>query len=65
VQTLPESLSIILGIEDKTYLAQTYGKTIGKASVSGYCIKFKNVKDINILVLEAAIRYGVEATRKN
>ena len=55
----------ILGIEDKTYLAQTYGKTIGKASVSGYCIRFKNVKDINILVLEAAIRYGVEATRKN
>jgi hypothetical protein len=55
----------ILGIEDKAYLAQTYGKTIGKASVSGYCIKFKNVKDINVLVLEAAIRYGVEATRKN
>src|SRR3954469_23446114 len=38
----------ILGIEDKTYLAQTYGKTIGKASVSGYCIRFKNLKDINI-----------------
>ena len=55
----------ILGIEDKTYLAQTYGKTLGKASVSGYCIKFRNLKDIDILVLEAAIRYGVEATRKN
>ena len=55
----------ILGIEDKTYLAQTYGKTLGKASVSGYCIKFKDVKDINIPVLEAAIRYGLEVTRKN
>jgi hypothetical protein len=55
----------ILGIEDKTYLAQTYGKTLGKASVSGYCIKFRNLKDIDILVLEAAIRYGLEATRKN
>jgi hypothetical protein len=55
----------ILGIEDKTYLAQTYGKTLGKASVSGYCIKFRNLKDIDILVLDAAIRYGVEATRKN
>jgi hypothetical protein len=54
----------ILGIEDKTYLAQTYGKTLGKASVSGYCIKFRNLKNINILVLEAAIRYGVESTRK-
>ena len=50
----------ILGIDDKTYLAKTYGRTIGKASVSGYCIKFKTLKDINIEVLEAAIRYGVE-----
>jgi hypothetical protein len=52
----------VLGIEDKTYLPQTYGKEIGKASVTGYCIKFKALKDINIDVLEAAIRYGVEAT---
>lgn len=50
----------ILGIEDKTYLAQTYGKELGKASVSGYCIKFKSLKDINVAVLEAAIRYGFE-----
>jgi hypothetical protein len=50
----------ILGLKDKTYLSQTYGKKIGKASVSGYCIKFKTLKDINIDVLEAAIRYGVE-----
>ena len=50
----------IMGIIDKTYLAQTYGKKIGKASVSGYCIKFKTLKDINIDILEAAIRYGVE-----
>jgi hypothetical protein len=52
----------IMGIKDKTYLAQTYGKKIGKASVTGYCIKFKTLKDINIDILEAAIRYGVEAT---
>ncbi len=49
----------ILGIEDKSYLSQAYGKTIGKASVSGYCIKFKTLKDINLEVLEAAIRDGV------
>ena len=55
----------ILGIEDKTYLAQTYGKDLGKASVSGYCIKFKNLKDINIAILEAAILYGVEVTNAN
>ncbi|MGB8519802.1 MAG: hypothetical protein WCD38_06515 [Candidatus Tumulicola sp.] len=51
----------ILGIKDKTYLAQTYGNKLGKASVTGYCIRFKTLKDINIDILEAAIRYGVEA----
>ena len=51
----------ILGIKDKTYLAQTFGKKLGKASVTGYCIKFKTLKDINIDVLEAVIRYGGEA----
>jgi hypothetical protein len=55
----------ILGIEDKTYLARTYGKTLGKASVTGYCIKFKSLKDINIGVLEAAIRHGVAMTSEN
>jgi hypothetical protein len=51
----------ILGIEDKAYLAKTYGKKIGKASVTGYCIKFKNLKDIDIEVLGAAIRDGFAA----
>src|ERR1700719_5134089 len=41
----------ILGIKDKTYLAQTYGKELGKASVTGYCIKFKTLRDINIDIL--------------
>lgn len=49
----------ILGIADKNYLPKTYGKEIGKASVTGYCIKFKKLGDIKIDVLEAAIRYGV------
>jgi hypothetical protein len=52
----------ILGIDDTTYLARTYGKQLGKASVTGYCIKFKSLKDININILEAAIRYGVKAS---
>jgi Domain of unknown function (DU1801) len=50
----------ILGIKDKKYLAQTYGKELGKASVTGYCIKFKTLKDISADVLEAAIRFGFE-----
>ena len=55
----------ILGLEDKTYLAKTFAKELGKASVTGYCIKFNKLTDINTNVLQAAIRYGIEATREN
>ena len=54
----------ILGIKDKKYLAETYGKQLGKASVSGYCIKFKSLKDMKTNILEAAIRDGITATSK-
>ena len=52
----------ILGLKDKQYLAQTYGEKLGKASVTGYCIKFKALKNINIDILEVAIRDGVALT---
>ncbi|MBN9500433.1 MAG: hypothetical protein BGO01_11280 [Armatimonadetes bacterium 55-13] len=48
----------VLGIEDKAYLAKTFGDSIGKATVTGYCIRFKAVKDIDLEVLQAAIRFG-------
>lgn len=51
----------ILGIDDKTYLAKTYAEKLGKASVTGYCIKFKTLKDINIDVLQDAIRHEVQS----
>ncbi|MDN3657100.1 DUF1801 domain-containing protein [Ferruginibacter paludis] len=54
----------ILGIEDKTYLAKTYANKIGKATVTGYCIRFKALKDINPDILKTSILYGVEATNK-
>lgn len=49
----------ILGIEDKKYLAETYGKELGKASITGYCIKFKKLQDVNRDILQAAIRHGI------
>src|SRR5215831_15117254 len=51
----------ILGIEDKKYLAEVYGRQLGRASVTGYCIRFKTLRDIDTEILEAAIRYGFEA----
>jgi hypothetical protein len=52
----------ITGIDDKKYLAQTFGRDLGKASVTGYCIKFKTLADINVDVLKAAIQYGIVQT---
>lgn len=50
----------ILGIEDRKYLSQTFGRTLGKAGVTGYCIKFKALKDVHIDVLKDAIREGIK-----
>ena len=49
----------VLGLDDKTYLTRTYGASIGKASVTGYCIKFKRLSVINAEALHAAIRHGM------
>ena len=48
----------IMGVKDKKYLAQTYGATLGKASVTGYCIKFRTIADIDLATLEDIIRFG-------
>lgn len=47
----------IMGLEDKKYLAETYGKTLGKATITGYCIRFKSISNIDLEVLESAIRF--------
>jgi len=54
----------IMGLEDKRFLPDTFGKTIGKATVTGYCIRFKTIKDIDLDVLQAAIKHGFEAAKK-
>lgn len=53
----------IMGIEDKTYLRETYAKAIGKATITGYCIKFKRLRDIDRGVLSDAIQDGIERTQ--
>ena len=52
----------IMGLDDRAYLAETYGGTLGKATVTGYCIKFRSLRNIDVAVLEAAIRDGVAQT---
>ena len=52
----------IMGIDDKKHLSQTFGQELGKASVTGYCVKFKTLADIKVDVLKAAIQYGIGQT---
>ena len=52
----------IMGLDDKSYLAETYGGKLGKATVTGYCIKFSALRHIDLDVLEAAIRDGIART---
>lgn len=51
----------IMGMADKKYLADTYAQAIGKATITGYCIKFKALKDINMDTLQHAIKDGFAA----
>ena len=52
----------IMGLKDRTYLPQKFGGTIGNATVTGYCVKFQKVSDIQTEVLMAAIRDGIALT---
>lgn len=54
----------VMGLKDKTYLSKTYGDKIGKASITGYCIKFKKPTDINLNTLLSAIIDGYESTKE-
>ncbi|MFY8108187.1 MAG: DUF1801 domain-containing protein [Bacteroidia bacterium] len=48
----------ILDIKDKTYLSQNFGREIGKAFLTSYCIKFKTLKDLHLNILEKVILFG-------
>jgi hypothetical protein len=50
----------VMGLDDKTYLAATFGTRLGKASVSGYCIKFRSLNDLDLDVLDEVIRTSLQ-----
>lgn len=49
----------IMGLADKGFLKRTYGDRIGKATVTGYCIKFKNLSQIDLPTLIEAMENGL------
>lgn len=49
----------VLGLEDKSTLRESFGHKIGKATITGYCIKFRRTADINMDSLQEAMRFGM------
>lgn len=52
----------VMGLKDKQHLRTAYGKAIGKAAVTGYCIKFRSLNDIHLNTLAEAIQFGFNAS---
>lgn len=46
----------VMGIDDKAHLARAYGDRLGKAKITGYCVKFRSARDIDLDVFEEMIR---------
>jgi hypothetical protein len=45
----------VIGLDDKTFLSEAYGARLGKAKITGYCIKVKTLKDVSLDVLEEIV----------
>lgn len=50
----------LMGLSKKSFLQETYGSTLGKAKITGYCIRFKSLQDIDPDVLLDAINYALK-----
>lgn len=50
----------VMGVTDKSLLDHQFGKRIGKATLTGYCIKFKKLSEVNAEVLNEAVALGME-----
>lgn len=53
----------MMGLSDKSSLSREFATRIGKATITGYCIQFKNLEQINLLVLQQAICFGFDSSR--
>ncbi len=45
----------ILGLSYKTYLTHTFGSRLGKAKITGYCIRFSKLSHIDLDVLREIV----------
>jgi len=48
----------LIGLKDKNILKETFSDSIGKAKITGYCVKFKRLVDLNQDILNRFIQFG-------
>jgi hypothetical protein len=48
----------LIGLKDKNILKKTFGETLGKSTITGYCVKYKRLSDLNSETLEQLIQFG-------
>lgn len=49
----------VLGLKDKEILKQRFANSLGKAKVTGYCIKFKSLKDLDEKIVLDLIKFAL------
>lgn len=49
----------VLGLKDKEILKTRFANSLGKAKVTGYCIKFKSLKDLDEKIVLVLIKFAL------
>jgi hypothetical protein len=49
-----------MAIKDKTYLQSKFGASLGKAKITGYCIRINQLKEVNLEVLSQLLTEGLQ-----
>lgn len=52
----------LIGLKDKNNLKETFSPSIGKATITGYCVKYKRLSDLNSDILTNLIRFAFSTT---
>lgn len=48
----------LIGLKDKNMLKETFSPSIGKATITGYCVKYKRLSELNPESLTKLILFG-------
>lgn len=64
ISSTSKGISIyLMGIENKNFLKESVGSRLGKAKISGYCLSFKSLNEINLDVLDETILHVISGNQ--